>query len=104
LGKAIIKAKNKLGKIKYAFISGRLIRRRPHREDDVDMVLVGDVVIPQVAALVSRFENEYGHEINYSAMTKDEFEFRKKRRDPFLLRVLTCSRIMLVGDEVEMAE
>jgi len=104
LGKAIIKNKNKLGKIKYAFISGRLMCRRPHREEDVDLVLVGDVVIPQVAALVSRFENELGREINYSAMTKDEFEFRKKRRDPFLLKVLTGSRVVLVGDEEGMVE
>jgi len=104
IGKAIIKNKNKLGKIKYAFIAGRLVRRRPHREDDVDMVLIGEIVIPQVSALISQFENKFGHEINYSAMSKDEFEFRKKRRDPFLLKLLTQSRIMLVGDEVEMAE
>ena len=104
LGKALIKNKNKLGKIKYAFLSSRLIRRRPHKEEHVDMVLVGEVVIPQIAALISRFEPEFGHEINYSAMSKDEFEFRKKRRDPFLLRVLTQSRIMVIGDEEEMVE
>ena len=102
LGQAIIKNKNKLGKISFAFISGRLVRRRPHREDDVDLLIVGDVILPQLSAVVGRFESEMKREINYSAMNKDEFEFRKKRRDPFILKILAQSRVMLIGDEEEM--
>jgi len=102
LGQAIIKNKNKLGKISFAFISGRLVRRRPHREDDVDFLIVGDVILPQLSAVVGRFESEMKREINYSAMNKDEFEFRKKRRDPFILKILAQSRVMLIGDEEEM--
>lgn len=104
LGRAIIKNKNKIGKVSYAFITGRLIRRRPHREEDVDLLIVGDVILPQLSALVGRFESEIKREVNYSAMTKDEFEFRKKRRDPFILKVLAQSRVMLIGDEEEMAD
>jgi len=32
-------------------------------------------------------------------MTENEFMFRKTRRDPFLLNILSTSRIMVVGDE-----
>lgn len=102
LGKSFLRFKNKLGKVKYAFMSGKLARRRQHHEDDVDLLIVGDVVLPQVASLVGQFEQELKREINYSAMTKEEFDFRKKRRDPFILRILAQSRIMLMGDEEEM--
>jgi len=104
IGQAMIKHKNKLGKIKYAFLSLKLLRKRPHKEDDVDLLVVGDVVMPQLAALISQYENELKREINYSAMTKEEFNFRKKRRDPFILNVLSQSRLMLIGDEEEMIE
>ena len=104
LGQAIIKNKNKIGKISFAFITGRLVRHRPHRGDDVDLLIVGDVVLPQLSAVISRFESEMKREINYSAMNKDEFEFRKKRRDPFILKILAQSRVMLIGDEEEMPD
>lgn len=35
-------------------------------------------------------------------MTEEEFNFRKKKRDPFIMAILHGSRIMLVGDEESM--
>jgi len=35
-------------------------------------------------------------------MTEEEFSFRKRRRDPFVLEILAGSRVMLVGDEEEL--
>jgi hypothetical protein len=35
-------------------------------------------------------------------MTRDEFDFRKKRRDPFLLGILSGSRVMIMGDEEDL--
>jgi len=41
-------------------------------------------------------------EINYTVMSREEFDFRKKRRDPFLLGVLAGSRVMIIGDEEDL--
>jgi hypothetical protein len=35
-------------------------------------------------------------------MGRDEFEFRKKRRDPFLFGILLGSRVMIIGDEEDL--
>ena len=102
LGRQIIKEKNRLGKIRFALLSGRFARHKQHLENDVDFLLIGDVVIAQIAALVAQFEKELNREINYSVMTLEEFEFRKKRRDPFISQILMGSRVMLIGDEEEM--
>lgn len=103
LGGAIIKNRNKIGKIKYAMLSGRLIRHKPKvNPDQIDLLLVGEIVLPQVAVLVQLEEKRLDTEINYTAMTLQEFEFRKKRRDPFILGVFSSSRVMLIGDEEEM--
>ena len=102
LGGDIIKERGKLGKIKYAVISGGFIRRRPVGSTDVDLLIVGNVVIPQLAQIVKNAENEVGREVNYTVMTEDEFNFRKRRRDPFVVGIVEKTRVMLVGDEEEM--
>lgn len=102
LGAQLIKEKNKIGKIKYAMISGKFIRKRPHKASDVDLLVVGEIVLPQLAAIVRNYEAKLEREINYTVMTSEEFEFRKKRRDPFVNSILFGSRVMLIGDEEEM--
>lgn len=102
LGGDIIKERGKLGKIKYALISGGYVRRRPVGSSDVDLLVVGNVVIPQLAQIVKKAEEEVGREINYTVMTEDEFNFRKRRKDPFVTTILEKTRIMLIGDEEEI--
>jgi len=52
--------------------------------------------------LIREEEKRLGREINYTVMTEEEFSFRKKKRDPFILSVLQGSRVMLYGDEESM--
>ena len=99
LGLSITKNQQRLGKISFAMISGRYVRRMPALQNQVDLLIVGDVIIPQLAVIVKTAEGEIGREINYSIMSLEELTFRKHRRDPFLLDVLRGSRIMLIGDE-----
>jgi len=99
LGGDIIRERNKLGKIKYVSLSAAFIRRRPAGSNDVDLLVVGNVVLPQLASLVKKAEDSVGREINYTVMNEDEFTFRKRRKDPFLSRVLESIGVVLIGDE-----
>lgn len=102
LGKAIRKNKNKLGKVKFAMISGRFARKMPRKKDTVDLLLVGHVILPQLSALIKEQEAKLGREINYTVMTDDELEFRKERRDPFINNILQGTRVMVIGDEEDL--
>lgn len=102
LGKAIIKNRQKLGQIKFAMFSGKYVRGLPRSNDDVELLIVGQVILPQLAILIRENEVKTGQEINYTVMTEDELKFRKNRRDPFILQVLSNSRVMLIGDEQEL--
>lgn len=103
LGGSIVENKNKIGKISYVLFSGSFARRKPRtKEDDIDVLIVGEVVLPELANLIRLEETKRGKEINYTVMSKDEFEFRKKRRDPFLYGILTKSRTMIIGDEEDL--
>lgn len=102
LGREIIKNKSKLGKIKLAMFSGRFVRRLPIEEGTVDLLIVGEVDIQALAKLIRAEEAKLKREINYTSMNVDEFNFRKKRRDPFLQGIFLGSRIMIIGNQEDL--
>ena len=100
LGAEILANRNKIGKLNHIMFNGKFARYKERKKDDeVDILIVGDVVLPELATLIRVEESKRGREINYTVMSRDEFDFRKKRRDPFLLGILSGSRVMIVGDE-----
>ncbi len=103
LGKQLIESKSKLGKVSYIMFSGRFSRGKSRKKDDeVEILVVGDIVLPELAAIVRVYESKLGRDINYTVMSREELDYRKKRRDPFLLGILTASRTMIIGDEEEL--
>lgn len=103
LGKELIESKSKIGKINYLMFSGKFARMMERgKDDEVDILVVGDVDLPELAKIVRKEESERGYEINYTVMTRDELLFRRKRRDPFLLSIMADSRIMIIGDQEDL--
>lgn len=104
LGGSILKNKAKLGKVKYAMLSGSFVRGKPYTQNDVDLFVVGTIVLPELGAIVREEEARRTREINFTPMTEEEFAFRKSRRDPFVMNILSKPRVMLIGDEEEMVK
>lgn len=103
LGKALIENKNKIGKVSFIMFSGKFVRIKDRkRDEDVDILVVGDIVLPELASIIRVEESKRGKEINYTVMSRDELDFRKKRRDPFLGGILGGSRVMIIGDEEDL--
>ncbi len=102
LGGEIVKNRSKLGKVKFAMLSGHFVRGRPSTEHEVDLLIVGNIILPQLAVLVKEEEARREQEINYTVMTEEEFSFRKRRHDPFIMGILSKPKVMLLGDEEEM--
>jgi hypothetical protein len=102
LGKALIESKNKLGKVSIVMFSGKFARMKPRKDDSVDVLVIGEIVLPELAAIIRTFESKLGREINYTVMTREELDYRKKRRDPFLQGIFLGSRVMIIGDEEEL--
>jgi hypothetical protein len=102
LGADILKNRVKLGRIKYAMFSGRFLRKMKEQPDEVDLLIVGNIVLPELALLVREEEKRLNTEINYTVMTEEEFSFRRKKRDPFIISILAGSRVVLIDDEETM--
>jgi len=95
---------SKLGKIKYIALSMKFPKKTLIKEDEIYLLFVGVVVVPEVVSTVSEVEKEFGREINYTVMNDEEFNFRKKNNDPFIWRFLRQPKVMLVGTEEELSK
>jgi hypothetical protein len=94
----------KIGKVKFVVLSSKLSKRQQIKEGEIYLLVVGTIVIPEMAGIIAEEEKNFGREINYTAMTEDEFIFRKKNNDPFIWRFLRQPKIMLVGTEEELSK
>ena len=103
LGAAIIKNKNKLGKVTLAMLSGNFVRNIPRSQPDaIDLLLVGDLDMAELGNIIRAEEARRGSPVNYTPMTDEELKFRRNRRDPFLLAIITGTRVMILGDEADL--
>ncbi|MEI6691002.1 MAG: helix-turn-helix transcriptional regulator [bacterium] len=102
LGKLLLKEHTRLGHVKFIMISGRYVRHMPRRQDTVDLLIIGDVILPTLAEFIKTAEGKLSREINYTVMTETELIYRKTHNDPFIERILCGSRVMVLGDEEDL--
>lgn len=101
LGRKIRRYRRKLGTISYVMFTGNFVNRESVHKDELDILVVGDVVLQELEELMHAEEKIYGREINYSVLSDEEFEFRKTRRDPFIMDAMYGVKMMIIGDEGE---
>lgn len=83
--------------IDFAFIYGSVAKDEETVLSDIDMFLVGTVSERKLHKVVSDLEEYIGRDINYTLMSKQEFNKRRKNNDPFVRRILKENKIMLKG-------
>ncbi len=76
----------KLGEVSFACLSGAFTG---NENTKVDLLLVGTVSKNKLSKFVKDLEKDVSREINYTVLTNQEFSYRKKCKDRFLLNILT---------------
>lgn len=103
IGVDIIKSVKKLGDVHFAILSRSYSRGIKRSVLDVDLFMVGNVNLEVLGEIVEKHQRKLGHEINYSVISPEDFEFRKRKNDQFIMKMMAQSRTMLVGDEEEFS-
>jgi hypothetical protein len=103
LGKKIRRLRRKLGTLEYVVFTPAFFNHLP-KSDALDVLIIGEVVVPELELLLKEEEKTLGREINFTIFDEKEFKFRKQRRDPFIMEVLYGKRMMIVGDEEAFVE
>ncbi len=102
LGLDIIRARRRLGQIKIAFISRRLLNNQAYSADLIDVGFIGKLVIPEVDRLIKTYEQRLEREINYTVLSKQELKVLANKRDPFTLRLIMEPKVIIIGQEADL--
>lgn len=104
LCQSLIENLDKLGIIKLIILSKPFLYGRLPGPSEVDLLVVGKPNQDKLAEIIKDEEKRLGREINYSVFTEAEFDFRKGRKDPFVVNILLAPRIVVFGDELKYAQ
>lgn len=83
----------RLGKIKLALLTKFILQPK---SNEVDIFIVGKVSRPRLLAFISKFQKEYGREINYTVMEPEEFSERSQLKDVFLEKIFTNEYLRII--------
>lgn len=101
LKKALIALKHK---ILFSFIYGSMARADESPTSDIDIFIVGNLGIKDIAGILGSIGNELGREINPTVYPLKELKKKIKEKNPFINEIIHGPKIWLIGEENEFAE
>ena len=100
----IKEALERLPGIELALIYGSYARGKETAASDVDLMIVGTVDMDKLDAILRGLEKDLGREINCVLYSKNELKARRRKKDGFIMDVLSKEKVILIGREEESAE
>jgi predicted nucleotidyltransferase len=94
----IIKRLRSTGMVTFAFLTGSFARES---RTNVDIFVVGDINKARLAKVVAEMEKEMGRELNYSALSSEEYQYRLSLNDRFITNVLEAKKIVIIDGQEE---
>lgn len=82
--------------LRLAIFSGVLVKGSTA---SIDVILVGNVMLPKVKAAIAMIEKLEGRELNYTVLPYDEFYYRLSVRDKFITEVLTSKHSVAIDKD-----
>ena len=83
--------------IEEAYLFGSFARNQQDAASDIDVLVVGAPPGEALAEAMRKLERRLGREVNYTVLSRNEFESRHSRKDAFLESVWQNKRVSLVA-------
>jgi predicted nucleotidyltransferase len=91
-------------RIDCAFVYGSIARTEEHSLSDVDLLIIGDVGLADLATALRKTESRIGGEINVTNYSLREFRKKAAGKDHFLTEVLRGSKEFVQGSQRDLDE
>jgi len=88
--------------ISCAFIYGSVALEKERATSDVDLMVIGETGLAELAPVLRRLENKFNREINATCYRPEEFRRKIKSSNHFLTNILGEKKIFLIGDEHQL--
>lgn len=89
-------------RIDIAFIYGSVARAEQRATSDVDVLIVGEVLLSELDPRLSQAETRLGRKVSPTVLDRKTFRKRAADQDHFLKSVLAGPKIFLVGDAAKL--
>lgn len=89
-------------KVACAFVYGSVARREERATSDVDLMVIGNVGLAELAPSLRKAEKRLGREINVTNCSVDEFRKKVAQRDHFLTTVLKGGLQFVKGEQRDL--
>jgi predicted nucleotidyltransferase len=93
----ITQSLKKIEGIGEAYLYGSFARNQQDAASDIDVLVIGNPKGEALAEAMQKLERQLGREVNYTALTRKEFDSRRTRKDAFLENVWHNKRVSLIG-------
>lgn len=91
-------------RIRMAFVYGSVAESSERTGSDVDLMVVGDVQLSEIAPRLRPFEQGLARPVNPTVFTPSEFARRVERTNHFLTTVLRGKPLYIIGGPNELAQ
>lgn len=81
------------GEIDFLVFTGRFV---DHADMATDILIVGQIDQKNLQKVINEFEQEMGSEINYTLMSREEFQYRRQITDRFLFSILERDNVIMI--------
>jgi predicted nucleotidyltransferase len=85
-----------------AFVYGSIARREEHATSDVDLMVIGNVGLADLAPILGKIEKRLGREVNMTDYSVEEFHKKVTESDHFLTTVLKGSLQFVKGEQRDL--
>jgi DNA-binding transcriptional ArsR family regulator len=89
-----IEAIDREGSVELLLLTGRFVDQK---KIPVDLLIVGTIPESVLQKILQGFEKEFGQEVNFTTLTKEEFLYRKDVSDKFLRSILDAEHLVMVN-------
>ncbi len=98
-GIVIKKRLQEMGGVNEAFIYGSYVSGEADADSDLDIMIIGEINLNQLAPHITRLEKQLNRSINYVIYSEGEWNEKAAANDPFWLNVTRAPKIMLIGGD-----
>ena len=89
----------RMGRVKEAFIYGSYASGEADAGSDLDLMIIGEIDLSQLAPVISALERELNRPINYSFYPEKEWNEKAATNDSFWENVTKGKKVVLIGGD-----
>ncbi len=82
-----------------AFVFGSIATGSEDASSDIDLMVIGDISLRELAGLLAEAQHALGREINPYPLSSKEYIHRIENEDHFLMNVLDSDKLFIIGNQ-----